>query len=399
MPVTTDDLEAEFQEEQTKKAQVKAAADSKIEDGAWVFRNCKLMFACGVVCVLLILVVPMQPIRFQKDLYELPVPVIKEKATLKASDTPALPSDVPEKVRALAVELIGDADAKQFIATAVCTMKTYKKKQLWFWHNKKDDLDFNPDVNYQFPKLSKMAAGSLAVDVGANLGDTPVLVYTENQNIQILSFEPSPYNFIFMRWNLIRNGIPELTEEDFGTSKPGVLAMFGGATKDGRKIELAFAPEQTKHAQMKSDAVGFGYEIPPSIDDGQVNGVKHNVEKRYQGQWTTLSVPSFSLPAWLKSHNAPTIKWFKLDCEGCEYETLIDLEDGGFLKEAIVVGEAHYRHVADLTCEKEKSEQRCKDMITPMHRVRKLMCGKWQFSCCSKVMPCDIFQEKCTKKG
>jgi len=452
MPDTAESLELEFQEEQNKKAQAKAKAEAKLKsETSGVPRVAACLLALGVTCACVLFMQPQTPrflpleevqqagfrpaVMMARALVE-GSPVQQEVKAEENNDdeeggqnkaeetqdeeqdtedtkgddeekddeetkgevTPEEPTtnEPPKSIQDLALQLLGAEDAAKFFSSAICSKRRYKGKELWFFHHKHDELDFNPDPNYKFETLKDMDSGALAVDIGANLGDTAVLAHSMNRKLKILSLEPSPENYIFMRWNLQRNGVTELSEEDFGKSgKSGVLALHGGATKDGRKIELAFAPEHTKHAQMKSAEVGYGHEIPPSIDHSGV----HADNRRYAGKWKAVTVPSYAVHEWLAAHNAPKIKWFKLDCEGCEYESLPDLVDGGFLKYAkVVTGEAHFRHVADLSCEHKKSDPICKDMISKVERTRQLMCKKYSFSCCAKTMPCNIYQEQCTKK-
>lgn len=194
------------------------------------------------------------------------------------------------------------------------TVKTHNQRKISFWHNSGDRLDFND--GYNFNELKRLPSGSLAVDIGANLGDTAVLIHIENPRLRVLSLEPSPHNFIYVKWNILHNRVVELTEKDFELGKPGVLPMWGGATKDGRKIELAFSPQHTKLAQMKSDAMGFGFEVPSSIDSSG----QHKYEKRYAGDWQTFTVQSFSVVELLRAHDVKTIQWFTL--VPCLYVTI-----------------------------------------------------------------------------
>jgi hypothetical protein len=66
MPITADDLEQEFQEEQAKRARAKTSAESKFDDSSWVPRQCRWLLGAGVLCALLILVLP-QPARLPTE--------------------------------------------------------------------------------------------------------------------------------------------------------------------------------------------------------------------------------------------------------------------------------------------------------------------------------------------
>lgn len=68
MPVTADDLEQEFQEEQNKKAQLKAKSESNFNESSGVLHHCRWVLAGGVTCGLIILLSPVASFRFQHEL-------------------------------------------------------------------------------------------------------------------------------------------------------------------------------------------------------------------------------------------------------------------------------------------------------------------------------------------
>lgn len=58
MPVTADDLEQEFQEEQAKRAKVKAARESEVSESFWVSQWCKRLLIVGMICAVVMLIAP-----------------------------------------------------------------------------------------------------------------------------------------------------------------------------------------------------------------------------------------------------------------------------------------------------------------------------------------------------
>jgi len=161
------------------------------------------------------------------------------------------------------------------------------------------------------------SAGAVVVDVGCNLGDFSIAAWRSNPSLHILCLEPMPATFLFLRWNLQANGVPLLTPSTFGMAgaKGGVLAMRAAATADGRTVPILYHPRMS----------GFGV-TSASSEDGRLRADFHVPRTRADedaaaSSWRS-SAPSLDLSAWLGARDVRSLRFLKMDCEGCEHEVL-----------------------------------------------------------------------------
>jgi len=128
--------------------------------------------------------------------------------------------------------------------------------------------------------------------------------------------EPAARTYVYLCWNLALNGVPVLDEGAFREGRAGVLPLHAGATANGRNVSIAMDPRYSKNAQTV-DTSGPGHRV----------------------------VRTVALPAYLAGLGAAApLAVLKLDCEGCEFEVLPELERSGVLARAgRVVGELHAR--------------------------------------------------------
>lgn len=97
--------------------------------------------------------------------------------------------------------------------------------------------------------VGAVAPGSLIVDVGGNIGDTALMACLRpgfsDSGIQVLSLEPVPLQYFYLRWNLWKNGVNILELESWGADNPpgssrpaGVVALNAGLSADGKSFEM-----------------------------------------------------------------------------------------------------------------------------------------------------------------
>jgi len=164
----------------------------------------------------------------------------------------------------------------------------------------------------------------VVVDIGANLGSFTLSAYLANPGLRILALEPMPVTFMFLKWNLLSNDIPEITEQEFHAGKPGVLALQRAVTSDGRGVQVEYSPAKSMNA-ITSASESSG-QIPQTYD------VQLDSDRK-------TSVLSLSLPQFLG--NEP-VKFLKIDCEGCEHEVVPMLSSSGMLAHVeMAAGEVH----------------------------------------------------------
>lgn len=97
--------------------------------------------------------------------------------------------------------------------------------------------------------VGSVAPGSLIVDVGGNIGDTALMACLRpgfsDSRIQVLSLEPVPLQYFYLRWNLWKNGVKILELDSWGVDNPpgssrpaGVVALNAGLSSDGKPFEM-----------------------------------------------------------------------------------------------------------------------------------------------------------------
>lgn len=303
---------------------------------------------------------------------------------------------MPESIWRLAVKLLGREGAKQLDASALANKIVLAGRHCTLWSTKSDDTatavpqEFGGHtcaqtcIKYKYPELAQKPAG-IAVDVGGNIGDTSILALARNPKLQLMTFEASPQTYVLLKWNILENSIPEITEDDItsGSGKSGILAIHAAFTGDGKPVEFKFAPERSYNAMMASNETAWGGEVTSKKTHfGTLN-------------WETFKVPGFSLVDWFTKHNVPKPVWFKIDCEGCEYDTLLAVHSAGILDNALVVGEAHPRKLKDSSCKDDQSRPDCKTALSVMQDTKNIMCQKYEFVGCNRVVNCGAFQEHC----
>ena len=161
------------------------------------------------------------------------------------------PTSMPNELMSLGRALFGQEQLQQLIQVSKRTTRRITSGGQVYLHTAQEDgVSWSANDEYQLERLSHAPADSVVVDIGANIGDTAIQLYRANPGLRILSLEPVPETYFFMRWNLHANGVPLLRKEDFAQSSGGVLALFGGASRDGRNVSMAYKPNYSKKASM-----------------------------------------------------------------------------------------------------------------------------------------------------
>lgn len=144
---------------------------------------------------------------------------------------------------------------------------------------------------------NRLRRSRLIVDVGSGLGDFAIAAYKKDPALRIVALEPKPQMYTFLRWNLVSNRVPLLSEDAFfnrdgggdgeggvAARGGGVLALNMGVTSDGRNVSV-----ESSGADRR--AVG-----------------------------------SLNLGVWLIERGVHQLDFLKVDCAGCEHELVASLE-------------------------------------------------------------------------
>lgn len=200
----------------------------------------------------------------------------------------------------------------------------------WYGHTQPCALvEYRVYGNYLSPS-NKYAAGSIVVDIGANLGDMAAIIARTSSGVQVLAVEPSPHTFFFLCWNLWLNGVRLLTPSQFGSSEAGggVLAMNAAVSERSGNVTVRWSDTASQNAVADQE------EYAMSATSATV-----------PSNWHWASVPTFNLPDFLARHNIKEVHLMKIDCEGCEFRVIPAWAD--FFRDKLrllrLTGEFHWR--------------------------------------------------------
>ena len=147
--------------------------------------------------------------------------------------------------------------------------------------------------NYKF----LVKEGGTVVDVGANIGDSPV--YFAANGMNVIAVEPYPSNAELALINAGKNGLAD---------KIKVLNSAVGGVVASVKVDSEVFPDKSSDLKQKESGV---------------------------------EIPVLTLDAILKNYRLEEI-FLKMDCEGCEYDSLLGSSDATILKFSKIAMEYHH---------------------------------------------------------
>lgn len=137
------------------------------------------------------------------------------------------------------------------------------------------------------------------IDIGANIGDSSIY-FALNGAKQVIALEPFPKNFEVAKKNIVSNGFSDII----------TLVLGGISNKIGNVL-------------LDSEMISTGSDI---IHSETKDGVK---------------VPLFTLENILDSHNIHSAV-LKMDCEGCEYDSILYCPNSVLQRFSHMIIEYHY---------------------------------------------------------
>jgi FkbM family methyltransferase len=125
--------------------------------------------------------------------------------------------------------------------------------------------DFDPWVNLTLSRLAR--PGSVALDVGANIGATALtLAKAVGPQGRVFCFEPMPSNIVYLRQNIAANDLTWVQVEPVALSdKGGELSMILPADHAGMSRVVADANDQTEF-RVRSTTFDDWLETQPKLD-------------------------------------------------------------------------------------------------------------------------------------
>lgn len=127
-------------------------------------------------------------------------------------------------------------------------------------------------------------SGKTVIDIGANIGDTSIYFALHGAN-KIIGIEPFPKNYELAKKNILSNGLSD-------------------------KIEIVLAGCSSRMDQIIVDP-------------------KHesNIESQLKNSTSGITIPLLTIEEIVKKYNVPEESILKMDCEGCEYDSIIHTPD------------------------------------------------------------------------
>ena len=175
-----------------------------------------------------------------------------------------------------------------------------KNDKIVFYNAIENGDVYNVFINNEYSKLKVI--GKTVVDVGANIGDS-LIYFALNGAKRTIGFEPFYNNFYFAKKNIIENSLEEKCE----------VVLAGCSGKSGN-IKL--------NPNMKSD-----------------------VDSKLQSADKGEEIPLYSLHQIISDFNVPSKSILKMDCEGCEYDSIITASKESLTTFDEILLEYHYGYL------------------------------------------------------
>lgn len=140
------------------------------------------------------------------------------------------------------------------------------------------------DRNYESSSI-RIEDGWTVVDIGAGIGDFSISVAKEHPSCRIYAFEPFPESFDLLRENLRLNMVSN------------VVAFQAAVGSESGKMFLATTGEAVQHTTVRG--------VVPSST-------------------ATVEIQGLSLEELFQLNGLKRCDFMKMDCEGCEFEVLLN---------------------------------------------------------------------------
>jgi len=249
-------------------------------------------------------------------------------------------ADVPEHIMALGMKLFKTKDAVMaMVENSVLIDVKHAGVSMSLRMSKDDDattrltqegISMAYDLDDMGDKDSSKGDLLNMIDIGGNYGVVTIAVMKKYaKKLRVVTLEPAPATFFFLRWNLHINGVPEIEAADWDPKKgtSGVLAMnAGSADKDGESLHFCYFADSSMNSKMCDCKEG---------DNG------------------CLILPSITIDDLGAKFDSQPISMLKMDCEGCEFESLPALVRSKVSKRVLrFMGELHIpdEKIEELAC-------------------------------------------------
>lgn len=186
------------------------------------------------------------------------------------------------------------------------------------------------------------------IDIGGNYGVVTIAAMKKYaQNLRVVTVEPIPTTFFFLKWNLHLNGIPEIQQSQWDVNKgvPGVLALNEGSSDvPGQSLHFCSYPQSSMNSKMCDCR---------------------------EGEENCVIIPSITVDNLADMFGKQPISMVKMDCEGCEFKSLPALAQTHIsTRVRRLAGELHIpdKTVEDLACRWDNGRLVTKCQFSPINQ-------------------------------
>jgi len=246
--------------------------------------------------------------RHHKSIKESAEPSLAQVSANK-SRVPDLKELLPEPVLALAWKLFKTEGAiRGAVENSVVVSVTHAGVPMSLRMNKYDDATqrlgtegtwFSYDLDTLGDAHENPQDVMNMIDVGGNYGVVTIAAMKKYaKNLRVVTVEPIPTTFFFLKWNLHINGVPEIDQANWDANKgtPGVLALNSGSSDvAGENLHFCSYPWSSMNSKM--------CDCPEGEDNCHI-------------------VPSVAVNDLVAMFGSDPIAMVKMDCEGCEFKSL-----------------------------------------------------------------------------
>lgn len=221
-------------------------------------------------------------------------------------------------------KLLGEGELISFLSRCKSERGKLAGAHVWIWSDTRDVHGFKGAMSeqvkdvYGLANLASKAWGpeTWVLDVGGNLGITAIHLHLRAPNASLLTLEPSPWNYLLLRLNLLQNVRADSKVFALQGGLSTVSGVFHGTHMftnawASRNDEI-FQPGKSIKGDLREQELGeFTSPLRTLEELGQMYGIKH-------------------------------VKLMKLDCEGCEWMVGIQMmETGAWKMVDMLFGELH----------------------------------------------------------
>lgn len=240
------------------------------------------------------------------------------------SHAPNLHELLPESILALARVLFEKEDViADVVANSVLVNLTYAGVKMSLRMNKDDDavkrmgeesqwfgydLDTLGDVRDDSKDMLNM------LDIGGNYGVVSIAAYKKYaEKLRVITVEPIPTTFFFLKWNLYLNGVPDLEKAGLDKQNPEKAALDSEGHTDPLKTAGVMALNRGS-ADVEGEDLHFCFDPKSSMNSRMC--------ECQRGDDHCIIVPSVTINTLAGMFGLEPIAMVKMDCEGCEFKSL-----------------------------------------------------------------------------